>query len=242
MILAAEYKLKKIQIYELMFGNKKFRLSTPNLFYSVIKEIPHNSSILDFGCGSGVCYRNIDTINHVVKSNYKITGVDINKVAINKFQNKINSNSLNGRINLMSGDIFTLDFGGKFDYVIFSESAPLLSDNYINNVVSHIKSNLLVPGGKIIFINNLMDNPQNITRFLKPKLKYITTIDFGRVLTKSDFDNLALANDMQVSYKLLDSMTVEQVALFHNIGFIYKIFSKLGFKNYDVDQYKIILE
>ena len=241
MLLGTEYKLKKIQIYELMFGNKKFPLSTPNLFYSVLKEIPDNSSILDFGCGSGICYRNIDTINLVVKSNYQITGIDIDKLAIEKFQNKINLNSLS-KINLKCGNILDMGFSEKFDYVIFSESAPLLSNEFLINVVAHIKSNLLRVGGKIIFINNLTENPQFITRFIKPKLKYITTIDFGRVVSKNEFNNLALANNMNVNYELLDSMTVEQVAYFYKIGFIYRIFNTWGFKNYDVTQYKITLK
>lgn len=241
-VLRNEYKFKKIQIYELIFGNKKFPLSTPNLFYSVLKEIPNNSRILDFGCGSGICYRKIDTIDLVVKSNYKITGIDIDKVAIDKFQNKINSNSLGNKINLICGDIFKMEINEKFDYVIFSESVPLLSGEFLNNLISYIKSNLLQTGGKIIFINNLTENPQSIIKFIKPKIKYITTIDFGRVLSKNEFDNLAKINNMNVTYELLDSMTVEQVANFNNIGFIYKIFNTFGFKNYDVTQYKITLE
>ena len=242
MLVGVEWKFKKIQIYELMFGNKKFPLSTPNLFYSVLKEIPESSNILDFGCGSGVCYKNINTINLIVKSNHKITGIDINKFAINKFQDKINSNSLADKIELKCGDIFTMEISDKFDYVIFSESAPLLSTEFMIRIVSHIKNNLLRAGGKIIFINNLAENPQFITRVIKPKLKYITTIDFGRVITKDEFDNLALANQMKVKFELLDLMTVEQVAKFYNIRFIYKIFNIFGFKNYDVTQYKITLE
>jgi SAM-dependent methyltransferase len=242
MLIGVEWKLKKIQIYELIFGNKNFPLSTPNLFYSVLKEIPESSNILDFGCGSGICYKKIDTINLIVKSNHRITGIDINKFAINKFQNKINSNSLAGKIDLKCGDIFAMKINEKFDYVIFSESAPLLSPEFLIQVSSHIKTNLLKEGGKLIFINNLAENPQFITRVIKPKLKYITTIDFGRVIVKNEFDNLALANQMKVKFELLDSLTVEQVAKFYNISIIYKIFNIFGLKNYDVAQYKITLE
>ena len=46
---------------------------------------------------------------------------------------------------------------------------------------------------------------------------------------------------MKVNYVLLDSMTIEQIAKYFNIGFIYKIFNTFGFKNYDVNQYKITL-
>ncbi len=242
MLISIEWKIKKIQIYESMFGNKKFPLSTPKLFYSVLKEIPESSNILDFGCGSGICYKNIDTINLILKSKHKITGIDINKFAIGKFQDKINSNSLASKIDLKYGDIFTMEINEKFDYVIFSESAPLLSPEFLIRVSSHIKTSLLKEGGKIIFINNLAENPQFITQFIKPKLKYITTIDFGRIIVKNEFDNLASVNKMKVKFELLDSMTVEQVAKFYNISIIYKIFNIFGLKNYDVAQYKITLE
>ena len=240
-LINTEWKIKKIQIYELIFGNKKFKLSTPNLFYSVLKEIPNSSTILDFGCGSGICYRNINTIDLIIKSDHKITGIDINKMSINKFQDRINYNSLADRIDLKYGDIFTIEFNYKFDYVILSESAPLLSSEFMIKVISHIKTHLLKSEGKIIFINNLTENSQFITRLLKPKLKYVTTIDFGRVITKEEFENLAIENKMKVNYVLLDSMTIEQIAKYYNIGFIYKIFNTFGFKNYDVNQYKITL-
>lgn len=241
-LIRTEWKLKKIQIYELIFGNKNFQLSTPKLFYSVLKEFPESSNILDFGCGSGICYKNIDTKNLIVDYNHKITGIDINKFAINKFQDKINSNSLADKIDLICGDIFTIEINEKFDYVIFSESAPLLSPEFMIQVVNHIKQNLLKAGGKIIFINNLVENPQFITRVIKPKLKYITSIDFGRTIVKNEFEKLALDNQMKVKFELLDSLTVEQIAKFYNITIIYKMFTKFGFKNYDVAQYKITLE
>lgn len=242
MLISIEWKIKKIQIYELIFGNKQFKLSTPNLFYSVLKELPPSSTILDFGCGSGVCYKNIDTMNLIIKSDFKITGIDINELAIHKFKERVNSNSLENRINLKYGDIFTMEFNEKFDYIILSESAPLLSKEFMIKIIFHIKNNLLKSGGKIIFINNLIENPQFVARFIKPNLKYVTTIDFGRVITKDEFFNLALDNKMKLKFELLDSMTIEQISKYHNIYFIYKIFTIFGFKNYDVMQYKITLE
>lgn len=240
-VLNYEFKMKKIQMYELTFGNKKFPLATPTLFYSVLKNVEPNSKILDFGCGSGICYRNIDTIKLINKYNFKITGIDINKLALSKFQNKIEKNSLNDKINLIYGDILTMELK-KFDYVIFSESAPLMSMNFLNKVVNHIKENLLNDNGKIIFINNLVENPQVITKFLKPKLKYFTTIDFGRVLTKNEFDEFAKSTNMNVKYELIDKMLVSDIASFYKIKFLFLLFQKFGFKNYEVSQHKITFE
>ena len=240
-IFKYEYTIQKIHIYESLFGSKKFLLSTPNLFSAVLQSIPTNSTILDFGCGSGICYKNNDIVIFILKSNLKISGIDINKSALSKFQDRLDKSSLSSSVTLQFGDILTLELG-KFDYVIFSESAPILSQSDLQKIVLYIKNNLLNKNGKIIFINNLVENPQRITKILKPKLKYITTIDFGRTLTKEDFNSLGLASNMDVKYELLESMTLDEISKFHNINFIYKVLNKLGLKNYDVTQYKITLE
>jgi SAM-dependent methyltransferase len=236
-----EFNTKSVQLYEKIFGNKKFALSTPNLFNSVLNTLPINSTILDMGCGSGVCYKNNDTLNLIIKSNFKITGVDINKIALSKFQERINKNSLGSKVKLCCGDIMTMKLE-KYDYIIFSESAPTIPKNDLHKIVFYITKNLLNENGKIIFINNLVDKPQKITKFLKPKLKYITSIDFGRTLTKLDFDELGYDNNMSVKYELIEKMSVEDISKLYYLNFIYKIFNKFGFKNYDVLQYKITLE
>lgn len=235
------FNMKSVQVYEKLFGNKKFILSTPYLFYSVLNTIPTNSTILDVGCGSGVCYKNNDTQNLIIKSNFKITGVDINKIALSKFQERINKNSLGSKVKLYCGDITTMNLE-RCDYIIFSESAPIIPKNNLHNIVSYISNNLLNENGKIIFINNLVGNPQKITKFLKPKLKYITSIDFGRTLTKEDFKELGQSNNMSVKFELIEKMSIEDISKFYHFNFIYKIFNKFGFKNYDVIQYKITLE
>jgi 2-polyprenyl-3-methyl-5-hydroxy-6-metoxy-1,4-benzoquinol methylase len=235
-------KLKKIKIYESTFGNTDFRLSTPKLFYSVMKDIANNSNILDFGCGSGACYKNNDIINLIVKSNQKITGIDTNEFAIENFRTNVSRSLLASRMNLKCGNIFTQNFDEKFDCVIFSESAPLLSSDFLVEIVSYIKYNLLKTNGKIIFINNLVENPQFIINFMKPKIKYITTLDFGRVMTVGEFKKLATVNEIKISFEILDSMTIEEIASHYNIAFLYWFFGKLGLKNYLVTQYKITMD
>ena len=236
------FKLIEIKIYELTFGNTNFKLSTPNLFYSILKDLPNNSKILDFGCGSGISYKKKDTIDLIIKKNHMITGIDINSFAINKFEKKIKFSILDGKINLKCGNIFTEEFNEKFDYVIFSESAPLLTNQFLIKVINHIKHNLLNSNGKIIFINNLVENQQFFVTVIKPKIKYITTLDFGRILTMNEFEKLASDNNMKIKFEVIDSMTVESIAKLFKIDFIYKIVSRFGFKNYDVKEYKITME
>jgi len=240
-IIKVEYKIKKLKTYELIFGHKNFKLSTPKLFYNVLKDIPAKSHILDFGCGSGICYKNNEIIKLIHNSNLKITGIDIDKHVLLKFKKRIESNILDNKIKLLYGDIFTMELP-KFDYVIFSESAPTMSKDFLKKVVTHIKNNLLTDNGKIIFINNLVENPQFITKFLKPKLKYLTTINFGRALNKQEFENIKNDINMNVKFEIIDSMQVSEIANFFYLGYLFKVLNKFGYKNYDVEQYKITFE
>lgn len=240
-ILKMEYKMIKIKTNESIFGNKKFLLSTPNLFKNTLENIPKNSNILDFGCGSGICYKDNEVIKTIYKSNLNISGIDIDKYSLIKFKKRIESNMLNNKIKLFYGDILTIDLP-KYDYIIFSESAPLMSKELLRKVVLHMKNNLLNKNGKIIFINNLIENPQLIIKILKPNLKYFTKINFGRTLNKEEFDNLKNVLNMNVKYEKIASMPISEIASFFYLGYVYKLFNKLGFKNYDVEQYKITFE
>jgi len=240
-IIKLEYRIKKLKTYELIFGHKNFKLSTPRLFYNVLKDIPANSQVLDFGCGSGICYKNNEIIKLIHNSNLKISGIDIDKHVLLKFKKRIENNILDNKIKLLYGDIFTMELP-KFDYVIFSESAPTMSKDFLKKVIVHIKNNLLTDNGKIIFINNLVENPQFITKFLKPKLKYFTTINFGRTLNKEEFENLKNDINMNVKFEIIDSMQVSEIATFFYLGYLFKILNKFGYKNYDVKEYKITFE
>jgi alpha-N-acetylglucosaminidase len=232
----------KIKIYEYTFGHENFKLSTPNLFYLTLKDIPDNCNILDFGCGSGTCYKNKKVINIIIEKKLKITGLDINSFEVEEFKKNIKNTPLENILSVKSGDIFNEIFNEKFDYVIFSESAPLLENLFLIKLIAYMKNNLLTLNGKICFINNLVKTPQFFVSFIKPKLKYITTLDFGRVLTADDFYNYATANKINVKFQILESMSIEEIAIFFRINFIYKIAKNIGFTNYDVEQYKITME
>lgn len=76
---------------------------------------------------------------------------------------------------------------------------------------------------------------------MKPKLKYFTTIDFGRTLTMNDFKELGDSNNLKIEYEIIESMKTSEIAKIYYIGYIFKLFNKFGFKDYDVNQYKITM-
>ena len=112
----------------------------------------------------------------------------------------------------------------------------------LTDISWYVVIKLLSVNGKLIFINNLTNNPNYIVKFIKPLLKYIIFIDFGRILEKKDFIDLAKNLDKKVNFELIDSMTIINVFKYFKIYFIYWILNKFGLKNYDIEQYSIIID
>lgn len=232
----------KNHTYTYFFGNENFKLSTPALFRKVIEKIKPESHILDFGCGNGICYLNQENISIIKKLNLRITGIDIDHHSVNLFKSRIQDYNLSQWINVLNSDIFETNFGSKFDYIILSESAPMLKIDLIIKLIMYAQINLLNPNGKIIFINNVLENPDRVMKFIKPKLKYFTCVDFGNCMGKQDFKYISEQTNTTVKFELLEEMTIKTISEFFKIVPIYKIFRLFGFTNYLISQYKITLE
>jgi len=231
-------------MYEYFFGNPNFRLSTVLLFLHSLKKIELESKILDFGCGSGTYYSNNKVIEIIKKSNLKIEGIDIDPVYIKKCKERVNNSMLENNVNILLKNIFDLTIENeldKFDYIIFSESAPLLSSKLLESITEYINKNLIKKEGKIIFINNLVENEDYMIKY-KPLLKYILMIDFGRVLKFKEFDDLSKKINKNIEVNLIDEMSVNEILLFFNLCFLYPLLNLLGVKNYKVKQFEIIMK
>lgn len=230
-------------MYEHFLGNPNFRLSTIMLFLNTIKKVKPNSKVLDFGCGSGTYYSNQEVISEIKELNLKIKGIDIDPVYIEKCKNRIIKNNLEENINISLCDIFDYKIENekdKFDYIIFSESAPLLSKELLVSITEYINYNLLSEDGKIIFINNLIENEDYMKKY-KPLLKYFTMIEFGRVLKAQEFKDLSRRLDKNIQFNLVDKMSVKEILSFFKLNMLLILFKSIGVKNYNVEQYEIII-
>jgi SAM-dependent methyltransferase len=231
-------------IYDYFFGNKKFIMSTPNLFLYSLNKFEPNSRVLDFGCGSGIYYSNENIKKIIVEKNLKIQGIDIDKIYIEKCVKRIEKEKLTKYVSIKVQDIFkyNLEQEEKFDYIIFSESAPLLSNGLLVSITKYMIENLLKPNGKIVFINNLTENSTPLMKKLKPALKYLCMIDFGRVLTRNEFENLSNQVNKNIEINLIAKMKIIDILNYFKLEWTYHLIWKIiGIKNYDVEQYEIIL-
>jgi len=98
-----------------------------NVMLSVIKDTNKKTSILDFGCGSGML---LEYIQNNTKNEITYSGMDINKDLINCAKNKFKNN------NFYCLNLLENEFHLKFDYVIcngvFTEKLTLSKDEMFN--------------------------------------------------------------------------------------------------------------
>ncbi len=252
-------------LYDKFLGDHQFVLSTPNLFNNVLIDILNDNEysdskkvkILDFGCGNGVCYTKPETINLInSRDDIQIVGIDINKPYIDKCIERINRLELSGhnKVQIKLQDIYTYEIDDKeadgFDYVLFTESAPLMSNKMIKGFINHIEDKLLKPNGKIIFINNLVDNSCRGTKleYLKPYYKYMIGIDFGRALYRDDFENMAknTKHKHKAQFKIINAMQISKISQYwitnkYVLWLNKKLMDLLAIPDIHITQYKIIL-
>ena len=158
----------------------------------MLKEIPNNSKILDIGIGTGNYIG--ECVNIIKDKNITIDGIDIDEEYIKTCNDVIKKNKLNKYVKAYVQDLLTYKLV-KFDYVIFVESYPVISNALMNKMLKYLKNNLS-KNVKIIFIHNLVETKDILKAYIKPRMKYIIGIDFGKLETHDNFDNFLTENNM----------------------------------------------
>jgi 2-polyprenyl-3-methyl-5-hydroxy-6-metoxy-1,4-benzoquinol methylase len=244
------YGYIKNKFYDYFFGNTDLAISTPRLFERVLINCSKNSYIMDFGCGNGIYYKKDFIKKQILDKNFKITGIDIDNQSIKICKDRIKKNNLSNNINVFCQNIlnYKVDEKDKFDYIIFTESLPLINKNLLKEILIYMNEYLLKDNGKIIFINNLVDNDHpKLVAFLKPYLKYFILIDFGRTINKSEMREIANYINKKFEINLLSKNKIYELSLINLISwkkynFIYKLINKYIINlDYDIKQYEIIL-
>ncbi len=160
---------------------------------------PDNSVILDVGIGNGVMLKK----NHelIKKKNLRITGLDINKYYLEHCRKLINAYNLQDQVQVLHQSVTTYDppHEGYFDYVFFGMSFMLMDDQ---KAVLERAKKWVKPDGEVIFFQTMFKNRSKFMEFVKPRLKFLTTVDFGKVTYENDFyalldeENLSPCKDM----------------------------------------------
>jgi ubiquinone/menaquinone biosynthesis C-methylase UbiE len=172
----------KNYLYKLIINNV-----TDLCYNNSLNYFPSGSKILDVGIGNGLMLRSYHRL--IKAKNLSIVGIDINECYLSHCNNLIKSCRLEDHIQIHHQPVECYEPPEKeyFDFILFSMSFMLFRDQEL--VLDRVKS-WLKPGGRILFFQTMFHDRSLFMEFIKPKLKYFTTVEFGRVTYDESFFDL----------------------------------------------------
>ena len=181
---------------------------TNECYRNCLDYFPNGSTILDVGIGNGIM---IKTFHSLIKSKtLRITGIDIDDDYLKHCRELISKYQLDDYVEIYQGSVESYDPVKTkcFDFVLFSMSFMLLNDQHL--ILDRIRD-WLKPGGEIVFVQTMYKDRSRLMDIIKPRLKYLTTIDFGKATYERDFfallneNGLAVREDIVVREEWFDS-------------------------------------
>lgn len=178
-------------LYKVILGD------VTNLCYRNCLDYFHEgASVLDVGIGNGLMLEK----NHelIRQKNLSITGLDVNERYIEHTRGLIRRYGLQDlmRVHYCSVEGFQPPQGEEYDFVLFSMSFMLLPRQ--EQVLDRVKQ-WLGPRGEIVFFQTMFRDKSRLINWIKPNLKYITSVDFGEAVYEDDFFRLLSRNGLAVS-------------------------------------------
>jgi SAM-dependent methyltransferase len=168
---------------------------TDGCYRTCLPLFPPSARVLDVGIGNGEMLRKYhETIR---ARRLSITGLDIDRDYLEQCNRLIGEYFLQGHIHTEFTPVeeYTPPSAGYFDIILFSMSFMLLTDP--RRVLRRIRP-WLAENGQVVFIQTMFAKASRLLELVKPRLKYVTTIDFGRVIYEQDFLRLLQTEDFLI--------------------------------------------
>ena len=169
---------------------------TDGCYGSCLPVFPPAARVLDVGIGNGEM---IKTYHALIRSKrLSITGLDVNRDYLAQCNRLIGTYALGEYIytELTPVEAYAPPEAGCFDRILFSMSFMLLDDPRL--VLRRIRP-WLAPGGQVVFVQTMFRHASRLLDFVKPRLKYVTTVDFGRAIYEQDFFALLCSEGLQIT-------------------------------------------
>jgi 2-polyprenyl-3-methyl-5-hydroxy-6-metoxy-1,4-benzoquinol methylase len=148
---------------------------TSRWYAEVLKRIPEGAALLDVGIGTaGALLANTDLVK---RKGLRVIGIDIDVDYVERARRRLRNSLLMDRAEVRLESVYDHQ-GGPYDAVYFSGSFMLLPEP--EQALRHCSA-LLNPAGRIFFTQTIQMQPARWMEVLKPMLKRVTSIDFGRV-------------------------------------------------------------
>ncbi|WP_018949593.1 class I SAM-dependent methyltransferase [Thioalkalivibrio sp. ALMg11] len=156
------------------------KLTTP-WYAAVLQRLAEDAVVLDVGVGTaGALLANADAIRD---KHLHVVGIDVDADYIAHARRRLHGSGLEDRVELRQESVYDHQ-GGPYEAVYFSASFMLLPEP--ERALTHC-CRMLKPDGRIYFTQTIQQRPARWLERLKPMLRRITTIDFGRVTYEADF-------------------------------------------------------
>jgi SAM-dependent methyltransferase len=157
-------------------------------YRAVLERLSPGCRVLDVGIGTGsALLANADLL---IAKDLRVTGIDVDAAYVARCRRAVAARGLAGRVAVRLESVDD-HHGGPYDAAYFSGSFMLLPDPA--RALRHVCT-LLTPGARVWFTQTIEERPSRAVEMLKPLLRRVTTIDFGRVTYEADFrDTLAAA-------------------------------------------------
>ncbi len=167
--------------------------TTKLCYKNCLKLYSENARILDVGIGNGIMIKK----NHklIREKKLQITGLDINKHYLEHCRKMIRVFDLENQVKVFHQSVvsFKPPKNVCYDYIFFGMSFMLMNDQ--KQVLEKAKD-WLKPDGKVVFFQTMFKSRSKIMEFVKPRLKFLTTVDFGKVTYEKDFYELLNQENM----------------------------------------------
>ncbi len=154
---------------------------TSRWYAEVLRRLPDGAALLDVGIGTaGALLANADLVKC---KELRVTGVDIDADYVKRARRRLQDSALANRARVRLECVYDHQ-GGPYDAVYFSGSFMLLQEP--ERALRHC-SELLRQGGGLYFTQTIQMQPNRWMEILKPTLKRVTSIEFGRVTYEDAF-------------------------------------------------------
>lgn len=165
---------------------------TAGWYRAVLERVPPGTHLLDVGIGTGAAL--LANADLVIRRDIRVSGVDIDRDYVARCETAIAQQALAGRIGVRTESIDD-HAGGPYDAAYFSGSFMLLPDPAA--ALRHVAT-LLQPGAPVFFTQTFEHVRSPWLERIKPLLRWLTTIDFGRVTYKDEFRRAVAAGGLAI--------------------------------------------
>jgi len=176
---------------------------TVQWYTCVLEKLPENALLLDVGVGTASALLQCKDL--VIQKKLRIVGIDYNSFYIDAAQRAVEDQHMSEYITVQCVDIYDHDkvqsllsknhhqepVGMEprfFDAVYFSGSFSLLPKPL--EALQSLSSILVPHKGRIYITQTYQRHTPFLLHRIKPLLKYLTTIDFGNLVTTDDIMEL----------------------------------------------------